>query len=73
MVEADFIGIADGYALHIGFLQKVEHDAKALGANADESNIELVAGRNVIYAAQYPAWNDGKARRCGGLRQESAP
>jgi hypothetical protein len=70
MVEADFIGIADGYALHIGFLQKVEHDAKALGANADESNVELVAGRNVIYAAQYPAWNDGEACRRGGLRQE---
>jgi hypothetical protein len=59
--------------LHTGFLQEVEHDAEALGANADESNVELVAGRNVIYATQYPAWNDGEAGCRGGLRQKFAP
>src|SRR5229473_6637244 len=73
MVEADLIGVADSHALHVGFLQEVEHDAEALGANADESNIELVAGRIVIYAAQYPAWNDGEAGCRGGLRQKFAP
>jgi hypothetical protein len=51
----------------------MEHDAEALGANADERNVELVAGRNVIYAAQYPAWNDGEAGCRGGLRQKFAP
>jgi hypothetical protein len=54
-------------------LQKVQHDAEALGANADERNVELVAGRNVIDAAQYPAWNDGEAGCRGGLRQKFAP
>jgi len=72
MVEADFIGITDCYALHVWLPQKVQHDAETLGANPDESNVELVAWRDVIYAAQDPARNDGETRSRRGLRQEFA-
>src|SRR5690349_10727800 len=58
VIRAGFIGIADGDALNVRFAQEVKHDAKTLSANADESDIDFVAGRNVSSAAQHASRND---------------
>src|SRR6266568_8101312 len=74
VIRAALIGIADSDALHVGFAQKVKHDAQTLRADADESNIDLVAGCNIPCAAQHPTRNDRKTNcRCGSLSQELAP
>jgi len=74
VIRAGFIGVADGDALNVGFAQKMKHDAQTLSANADESDVDFVAGRNISGAAQHASRNDGKTNsRRGGLRQELAP
>jgi hypothetical protein len=73
VIRAGFIGIANGNGLNIGFAQEAKHDAEALCADADESDVNLVARWNVPYAAQHATRNDGKTHRgCGSLRQKLA-
>src|SRR6266571_4777932 len=68
VIRTDFIGVADSHTLYVGFPQKAKHDAQALGADADESSIDPVAGRNISYATQHPTRNDRKTNcRCGSL------
>jgi hypothetical protein len=73
VIGAASVGIADGHALNVGVGQEMKHDAQALSADADESNIDLVARGNVAGSAQYATRNDGKTnRRRGALSQELA-
>ena len=73
MVRADLIRITDGDALHLGLAQKAEHDAQALRANADERNVDPIAGWNISCAAQHATRYYREAKRRGGaLRQELA-
>ena len=51
----------------------MQHHAEALRADANEGDIDFVAGRNIARAAQNVAWNDGKADGgSGGLLQKFA-
>jgi hypothetical protein len=70
IVCGGFIDVADGDTLNVWFLQEVKHDAKTLGADADESDIYLVARRNIAGAAQYVPRNNGKAKRRRGCLSE---
>jgi hypothetical protein len=73
MRSAAPVGVANCNALHVGFAQETQHDAESLGANANESDVDLIIGGDVIKAAQDAAWNDGEAGgRSGRLRQEVA-
>jgi hypothetical protein len=68
MIRADLIGVANSDILNVRLAQKVKHDPEALGTDADESNIDLVARRNIPHTAQHPTRNDRKTnRRCGTL------
>src|SRR5580692_3852447 len=74
IIPTGFVDVADRDALHIRLVQEMQHHAQTLGADADESDVDLVAGRNISHAAQHPARNDREAHRsCGGLSQELAP
>jgi hypothetical protein len=74
VIRAHFIGVTHRHALHIRLPQKVKHHAQTLRADANESNIDLVAGRNVPRAAQHPPRHDREANRsCGSLPDELAP
>jgi hypothetical protein len=68
VIRADFVGIADSHTLYVGLAQKAKHDAQTLGADADESNVDFIAGRNIFCAAQHATRNDRKTnRRCSSL------
>jgi len=70
----DLLGSQTATAMNIGFAQEAKHDAEALCADADESDVNLVARWNVPTPAQHATRNDGKTHRgCGSLRQELAP
>jgi hypothetical protein len=58
VICAAFIGITHRNTLHVWLAQKAKHDAETLGSDADESNIDLVARRNITRAAQHSAWHD---------------
>ena len=74
MIGAAFVDVADGHALHVGLAQKVKHDAQALGADANERNVHLVAGRDIARATEHAARNNGKSERgCGDLSEKFAP
>ena len=68
IVRAGFADVADSNALHVRLAQETQHDAQTLRADADESDVDLIAGRNESRAAQHPPRNDGEAKGCrGGL------
>jgi len=46
VIRADFVGIADSHTLYVGLRKKAKHDAQTLGADADESNVDFITGRN---------------------------
>src|SRR5215470_6021668 len=74
IVRGAGIYVADRHALYIGLLQEAKHDTQALRTDTDESDVDLVAGRDISRAAQNPARNDRKPRRShAGLPQELAP
>ena len=50
IISACFVGVADGHTLDVGLFQEAEHDAQALGAHADESDIDSIARRKVAGA-----------------------
>src|SRR6266436_3844397 len=74
VIRASLIRIAHRHALHVRLAQKAQHHAQTLRPDADKSNIDLVAGRNISHAAQHAARNDRKPdRRRGRLPDELAP
>src|SRR6266536_328536 len=73
VIRAYLIGVADGDTLNVRFAQKVKHDAETLRADSNESNVDLIAGRDMPDAAQHSAWHDRKTNCCGSLPQELAP
>src|SRR5215469_4645993 len=74
VIGARFRGIADGNTLDVRLAEEVKHDAQALRAHADESNVDLVARRNKAETAQDSPGDNGQAyRRLRRLRQERTP
>ena len=51
IIRARLIAVADRDALHVGLPQEMQHDPQTLGADADERDIDFVAGRNIAHAA----------------------
>lgn len=66
VVRTALVDVTDGDALHVGLGEKVEHDAQALSADTDESDIDFVARRDIAGPAEYTAGNDGEADSGGG-------
>ena len=78
MIGAPFVDIADGDALYVGLAQKMKHDAQALGADADESDVHLVTGRHITRAPEHAARNNGNPTAAAvacprNLRRETGP
>src|SRR5436305_841049 len=74
IVRRAFRAIADGDALHIRLTKKVEHHSETLRANADECNVDAVAGRYVADATKNTARDNGKSQSGGcALPDERAP
>jgi hypothetical protein len=68
IIRAEFVGIADSHTLYVVFPQKAKHDAQTLGADANESNVDFIAGRNILCTAKHATRNDRKTnRRCSSL------
>src|SRR5262249_3964381 len=73
LVGARFVHVANGNALHVRFFQKMKHHAETLRADADEGDIDFVAGWDVADAAENATGNNGEAERRGcGLRKKFA-
>ena len=67
VVVALAIGIAHGHDLDRRMLQGGHELAQALRAAADEADLDLLAGRDVLRPAQGALWDDG--RRADGRRR----
>ena len=74
IIRTRLIAVTDRDSLHVGLAQKVEHDPQTLGSDADEGDVDLIAGRNITHAAQHAAGNNCESNRgrCS-LSQELAP
>ena len=59
------IYVAHSHALHVSLAQEVNHHAQTLGTDSDESDVHLVAGRNVTGAAENVTRNYGEDSSCG--------
>src|SRR5579863_859949 len=73
IVGTALVDVAHGDTLNVGFLKEMQHDAQTLRPDADESDVDFVAGRNESSAAQHSSRNDGESERGGrSLRDEVA-
>src|SRR2546428_9393544 len=65
--------IADRDPLHVRVREEVQHDAQALGADADESDVDSLARWGIRRSAEYASGHDGERGGGSGSLQELAP
>src|SRR5580698_1901578 len=63
VIGARLVDIANRDALDIRLVQEMKHHAQALSADADERNVDLIAGRDMADATEDVSRDDRETQR----------